>query len=162
MLNKRLVLGLCAGLALSACGALTETPPQTFQVGGVEIASRNAEEQMAIFVTPDDVENMCLAPAPDAAVSLSEGLSIGQVGETGGTSAVALGGRTGVVLLARELLYRACEFSQNYDLSKKEAYDFYLLHLQTITKVGVAQQQEDSDYDDSEDDSDDEDSSDDG
>ncbi len=144
---------ICAGLALTGCSTLTQTPSEALTVGGVQIASRSAEEQMAIFITPDDVEKMCLAPAPDAAVSLSEGISIGQVGETGGTSAVALGGRTGVVLLARELLYRACEFSQNYDLSKKEAYDLYLLHLKAIVDVGkveqrVAQEDEDDDDDD--------------
>lgn len=153
MLIKRLIVGISAGFALSACGTLSEPPSQVFQVGGVEIANRSAEDQMAIFITPDDVEKMCLAPAPDAAVSLSEGISIGQVGETGGTSAVALGGRTGIVLLARELLYRACEFSQNYNLSKKEAYDLYLLHLNAITAVGKAQQMseqydDDSDSDD--------------
>lgn len=137
MNTKLLCTALASGLTLSGCGALTETPEQVFQVGGVEIASRSAENQMAIFITPDDVEKMCLAPAPDAGMSVSEGLSVGQVGETGGQTSVALGGRTGMVLLARELMYRACEFSQNYDLSDKEAYDFYILHLKTLQEIAA-------------------------
>lgn len=146
------IVAIMIAVAVSGCSSFKETPPQVFQAGGIEIVSRNSEEQIAMFVTPDDVERICLAPAPDAALSFSEGMSVGKVGETGGQSSVSLGGRTGTVLLARELLYRACEFSQNYTLSKKEAYDLYILSLNAIAAVGeteqlVEQSEEDDDGD---------------
>lgn len=145
----------CAAIFLQGCTLLTETPAQSLTVGGVEIANRSAETQMVLFVTPDDVEKMCLAPAPDAVVSFSEGLTAGQFGETDGETAQALGGRSAIVLLTRELMYRACEFSQNYDLSKDEAYDLYLKHLNAIVQISNEQAElegEDTDEDTDEDD----------
>ena len=46
---------------------------------------------------------------------------------------VEMAGRTPAVLMARELMFRACEFSANYNLSKDEAMKLY---NDTLTTIG--------------------------
>ena len=44
-----------------------------------------------------------------------------------------LTGRTPGVLMTRELFFRLCEFSRNYDLTKEEAKALYVQTLQTVS-----------------------------
>ena len=46
-----------------------------------------------------------------------------------------MAGRTPALLLARELLYRLCEFGHNYDLDKTEATALYEKNLDLISKI---------------------------
>ena len=43
-----------------------------------------------------------------------------------------MAGRTPSVLMAREMFFRACEFSANFDLNKQEALTLYNQTLKTI------------------------------
>ena len=54
---------------------------------------------------------------------------------------VEMAGRTPTVLMAREMFFRACEFSVNYDLNKQEALTLYNQTLQTIDKVWATEAQ---------------------
>ncbi|MEH6548342.1 MAG: hypothetical protein V7711_18675 [Pseudomonadales bacterium] len=118
---------------------------EVMQLGGIEIVSRSAAVQLVVFQTPDDVEKFCLSPAPDVVNMYSEGVSVGvsgyEVGEQQGDGAMSMGGRSPAVLLAREFIYRACEFSLNYHLSKSEAIALYkvtLDHIVTIVQADTA------------------------
>jgi len=46
-----------------------------------------------------------------------------------------MAGRTPTVILARELMFRTCEFSQNFKLDKKEALAFYEKTMAAIEKA---------------------------
>ena len=43
-------------------------------------------------------------------------------------------GRTPGVLMAREMFYRACEFTSNFDLSKDQAMEVYLKTLDAVSQ----------------------------
>ena len=87
----------------------------------------------------------CTTPAPDATFTQSEEgdvsfslVTIGGGNDKGGAEAENSGedemaGRSPAVLLTRELFFRLCEFSRNYQLEKNEAIELYKSTLQTVT-----------------------------
>jgi hypothetical protein len=86
---------------------------------------------------------ICSQPMPDAAFDQSEGGSINVsmvgMGSEGGTEGegstnVEMAGRTPAVLMAREMFYRACEFSTNFGLSEEKATQLYLKTLDTVSQ----------------------------
>ncbi len=132
-------------LPLVSAGCATVPGPVTpvpFKVGGLDIVSKSAEMQMIVFQTPDDVEKLCLAPAPDAVPTTANSFSVGargeSIGESGGASADVLGGRGQAVLVIRELLYRTCEFSLNYRLDGAAALALYRETLDRIERIAPA------------------------
>ena len=58
-----------------------------------------------------------------------------QIADQSNSNEVEMAGRTPAVLMAREMFYRACEFSGNFDLNKEEAIDLYQQTLQLIGAV---------------------------
>jgi hypothetical protein len=94
----------------------------------------------------------CLAPAPDTVMTQkdSDTLGIKQLSNamSDGIGSEALGGRNSAVLLTRELMYRACEFSANYNLTSEQAKDLYLKQIQMLSSILATQSpMENSDLD---------------
>ncbi len=140
----RISLTLAAvALLLGACADAYEPVPKTTSLTPDTIVSntaslshiyvRNAASQ---FVT-------CTTPQPDAVfdqgetadinislISVSGGSDAGGEGED--TQEIEMAGRTPAVLMARELFFRACEFSQNYRLTKDEALGLYKNTLDVV------------------------------
>ena len=166
-------------LALAGCTAAL--PPERTEVefaerAGVDQAGREVGLQVVtvpegqrvmLIKSPDDVERVCSPRESDEGLSFSEGLDLdltgaGEgigVGESVGERAVALAHPTALVLLARELLFRACELSLNLDASPEETraiYERFLATLETIAPTLPAEEADD-DYDEEEDDDDDDD-----
>lgn len=90
----------------------------------------------------------CTMPPPDAAFSQQEqgdiSISVIAIGSNSkadsgaaeeGSSEDELVGRTPSVMMARELFFRLCEFSRNYDLKKDEAIKLYRETLGTVKEV---------------------------
>ena len=96
----------------------------------------------------DSMLKICLAPDPDALAGVGRNVSLGiaapsaasAAASTTGTPTTApgataaggssfnvanLGGRTQMVLIQGDLLYRACELSNNFHLTKEEALKVY-------------------------------------
>ena len=101
----------------------------------------------ATHVMPADSKfKFCMEPAPDTAYSQdeSEGFSLSFLNfggkdseeDTEGSEDLPLAGRTGYLLLARELNYRICEMAINFNLSKEEYMELYKANLKVIEKVG--------------------------
>lgn len=172
------VLAVAAACGAAAGCVATPRPVAAvqFQVGGVDVASKDAESQMILFQTPDDVEKFCLAPPPDAVPTTQEGVSLFEggvgIGENAGEGAAILGGRGQAALIAREVLYRTCELSLNYHLDKDEAVALYQRTLALVevlarshlgpgsvsyaaTAVSSEMEEEDEDEDEGEDDEED-------
>lgn len=143
----KLLLGICLSLFLASC----ISPPDSLlsvkriTVGGVDVVARNSEVELVIFKTPDDLERFCLAPPPDSVTtfgqavglsgiqgvaSTSEGLSFGQ-----GEGALALGGRGEAILIARELMYRACEVAMNVNADPALTIEIYRTTLDAIGEI---------------------------
>ena len=88
---------------------------------------------------------LCLEPNPDAVQTSSIGLGVGlpQVGEqtsiSDGVGGIALGGRNPEVLIARELLYRACEVSLNVNANYAQTRDIYREFLAAVREIAKYQ-----------------------
>jgi len=131
-------------LALSGCVGMSPIrETQTMSVGGVDIIAKSAEDEVIVFRSPGDQEQYCIAPAPDAVASYGQGVSLAipnnSVGETSNVSADILGGRNPATLISRELLYRGCEFSLNFNLNKEEATTIFNNVLDAIVKISTSQ-----------------------
>lgn len=117
----------------------------------MQIFTDNGEKGF-VFVTHTDLpRQFCMSPAPDAVHTTSNGVALQVPIPTGtedlsterSSGAKSLGGRTESVLLAREFLYRACEFSVNHNLTKEEAKSLYLKSLDIISMTVNALPHED-------------------
>lgn len=94
----------------------------------------------------------CAEPAPDVALDSLQKLATSlqanlPSGVSGGASistefsskVVELAGRTQLLLIAREMLFRACELSLNYPSEKDEAFKLYREVVTLINNLGIAE-----------------------
>ncbi len=120
---------------------------------------RKLSPDLTAFSYSDDVQNtfvkktpkgfrMCSQPDADAAqsyddgVELEAGLPKGASDGIGAKNSVAgssLGGRNPEVLILRELMFRACELSSNYDVNYKEARRIYTQFLKAAVSISDKQ-----------------------
>lgn len=137
-------------LSLAVVGCATARAPQVglseASVREITFASAAATEQWVVVRPDADGAGsiLCMVPFPDALTSRGsqiavsaglvrpEGLSHSSIHD-----AVSLGGRSADVLLARELLYRACELAANINADREltlKIYDQFLAVLQSISQ----------------------------
>lgn len=144
----RLVL-LASGIAtLTACGpgAIVDPEPQTTAITAETLITSSGAAQQLIVRSPGSPEFICNLPAPDASISVQEtanvSIGLGGVADRAsggvGVNEASLGGRTTSVLIAREMYYRTCEFSRNYNLSRAEAMQLFRTTMHVIAEAWVA------------------------
>lgn len=117
----------------------TSHPPMHSVVdrNGLDIIIEDASKKATILKDPSTNERYCRAPDPDFATGQSNSMSLGvgtgpSVGMSSGETDDSLGGRTPVVLLTRELMYRACELSLNLNSDTALTKEIYWKFLQTV------------------------------
>lgn len=142
--GRRLVAGLVAAVALPGCAAIDDDRSGQTAIDGWILIDNSAERQLALLRREGETEDLfCLAPDPDGLATssdhasldvsyaaVSEGASFGEA-----RGAVALGGRTAHVLLAREMFYRTCELALNQRLPREVAL---ALFRETLSVVAPA------------------------
>ncbi|MEO1502553.1 MAG: hypothetical protein AAFS08_18475 [Pseudomonadota bacterium] len=124
-------------LTLGACGAI-EPKPTVTPVDEETIVTSTASTSNTLILARNTDFVTCTAPAPDATYAQAEaarGTASGaRNSESGGfseaSSANGLQGRSPAVLMTRELFFRTCEFSRNYNLTQQQAYELYLKTMQ--------------------------------
>lgn len=153
MHHKIMALGLscCVSLSLLGCGILPETSDgraeNLVDREGVDIVAADAGRQIAVLKDKASLERFCMSPAPDfsrtagsqvmSALPTMGGGSIG-LGSNTSKGALDLGGRDPAVLIARELLYRACELASNTQAdpaTERAIYDKFLAAIIEIAKT---------------------------
>ena len=110
---------------------------------GVDISTTSLDARLTFFSKKTETESMCLAPPPDALLTYSNNLSLGlktlkntdNVGDNSSVGSALLAGRAPLVLIFRELMYRACELSLNQKLSKEESIKVYKAFLEIAAKI---------------------------
>lgn len=145
---KKITLIIC-GLALASCSAPQPRKPYSLQEGGLVIFATDQDQKMLFTkdVGKSDTHRFCLTPQHDSAATYNSGMSISgatpiaKEGLTAGSGKgeLALGGRSPSVLIARELMYRACEVTANHNADMKTTLDVYERFLQAIEKMTVTQ-----------------------
>ena len=130
---------------IASCADIYEPKPRTSDLREKTVLSSTASLSHMVVRGPKTDLITCTQPSPDAAFDQGEAadvaltlISLGgddQGGEEESSSEVEMAGRTPAVLMARELFYRACEFSENYKLSKDEALTLFTKTLDSVTQV---------------------------
>lgn len=123
--------------AVAACTVPDEPKPTVTPVLDETVITSTASTTNTLVLDRNTSFITCTAPAPDATFSQGEtgSVSAAAVGSSDGvtagetSSAAGLPGRSPAVLMTRELFFRSCEFSRNYNLTKSEAYDLYVKTL---------------------------------
>lgn len=143
------VIGM--GLALSACGVLPSASDEKSEFlidrQGVDVIAADAGRQLTYLKDQGAKERFCRGPLPDFSRTAGTSASLGVPTTTGATLGVGnslskgtldLGGRDPLVLIARELLYRACELATNTNAdpaTEREIYNRFLAAVVEISKV---------------------------
>lgn len=112
------------------------------------IVYANAEHRMMMISDPKSFRRFCAEPAPDASISITDSESekvdvLGKeekMGDTTSEVASSLGGRNSTVLLARDILYRACELLANTNANFMQSREIFLQSLKTIEALGAESQ----------------------
>ena len=139
--RKGILMGGALAL-VAACTPPTEPPKaQVTPITGETVITATSSLSQSYILDKMGTKVVCAQPAPDAAYDQSEGgdFSIALINtgsDDGGVSEasedIELAGRTPSVLITRELFFRVCEFSNNFDLTKEEALNLF---KQTLTTV---------------------------
>jgi len=144
---------ICAAvvLSLAGCGSIwPKSYGKLFERDGVSMVTVPDNTRETYFNDPNSLERHCRAPSPDVAMTTSDGFSINAPGpglyggnegitSSAGGGALSLGGRSPALLIAREMLYRACELTSNLNLPKDETIAIYERFLQSIESISKIQ-----------------------
>jgi hypothetical protein len=135
---------ILALISVSGCGIGSDIfRSKESQISGTDVLALSPEVSTVIFHQKDDPIHVCMSPGAMAVQTSSSSLGLGAVlggnsdnlQEGNSTGAQISGGLSPNVHIARELMYRTCEFSSNYDLQKAEAIDLYNNALKTIAEL---------------------------
>jgi len=129
---------------LSACTSIYKPQPTQLPLKSNSSIAVTAGVSQTFVRSADAKMILCTQSMADAAFDQGEGGDVSyalvdasedQISGESNENEVEMAGRTPAVLMARELMFRACEFSSNYGLNKKEAINIYQQTLQTIGNV---------------------------
>lgn len=142
------IIAIITVLLLQACASSLEkidVESETQEVLGITVIS-NHPDVINTYVQPNNNQNMlCLEPDPDIASTFNSSLSLGAniagnndtLSGSEGSTAVSTGGLSPVVLITREMLYRACELSMNSNANAEQQLAIYQMFLQSIEKLSA-------------------------
>ncbi len=134
---------LSMSFLLMACASQVPVP-QVIERPGLDSISSSGTASTAYIKKHSETDRFCEGRGVDAVETTSSGLSISGslpagpgagIGNSSSAGALGLGGRDPEVLLARELLYRACELTLNLNLGLEDTKEIYFRFLQTIETV---------------------------
>lgn len=141
-----LCLTALALIALSGCAALT--PPARTHVltpGAPYIVDYDASRRGAYILPADGSLKVCAEPSPDVALeSITKIIAELKLADPNvdaktqlefQTKVVELAGRTQLVLVLRESLYRLCEQGLNGQLNSEQIASLYKQALDTVLKL---------------------------
>lgn len=139
MKYKTFIIPLVIIFLFAGC-ARTAVKPTTTNISGVNLFTKEDTLRTTYF---KDSQRFCLEPMLDATGTESEGVNLGlqqlgqseSIGESDSRGAVTLGGVSPEVLLASELMYRACELSMNLNADIKLSLEIYFRFLEAIEKL---------------------------
>ncbi|MDF2180341.1 hypothetical protein P2G88_18950 [Aliiglaciecola sp. CAU 1673] len=139
---KYLIVCVTVLVLLSGCTSLEYPEPKQSTLDNNHVLTTTSGQGQIYVMQRDNNHYLCSLPQPDAAFDQKDGgnidVSLISTGGEKGASTdedseeVELAGRTPTVLMTRELFFRACEFSSNYQLSKDEAKALYMKTLDGV------------------------------
>jgi hypothetical protein len=128
----------------AGCSYLYEPKPVVSKLESQEILSHTASVKNTFVFDRESPLIFCAEPPPDAAFTQTMDIDfsfalVGSGGDSGDereeSAEMEMDGRTPPIMLARELLYRLCEFSKNHQIDTATAIDLYKQNLDIIKGV---------------------------
>ncbi len=128
-----------AVVILAGCSSIEYPDPTQSSLTNSHVLTTTAGQGQIYVLSRNSSHYLCSLPHPDAAFDQADGGNVDvsiissrseDAGMDDSTEEVELAGRTPAVLMTRELFFRACEFSSNYQLSKDEAKELYYKTLE--------------------------------
>lgn len=145
-INRYITLSVFSVISVFLTGCIS--PPNIKYTHGqtFDLLTTTSAESSIVILDKDNTVVFCSEPASDVLINTNESLSLSAdiEGATDSTSdsigdkESALSNITGNLLLTREILYRACEFISNSDLSEKQKLDVFLKALELVATVNRA------------------------
>ena len=152
MSGKLILFWVLIGVLLGAC-AVPQKKVDVVNIGNSDTYAITYPTELrgAYFMKRGDLVRYCAEPVPDVAsetlqkiaaeisATLAAGKEIkGKLDTELGSKVVQLAGRTELILLAREMLYRACELTLNYPDtgSFQQALNMYMRVADLIQDIG--------------------------
>jgi hypothetical protein len=141
---KNYVLMVFAATSLAACGLGSDTfRSKEHLIAGTDVLALSPEVSTIIFQQKGDPIHVCMSSGAQAVQTKSSALGLGatlggnndDLKEGNTTGAEMSAGLSPNVHIARELMYRTCEISSNFDLDKAEAIDLYSNTLKIISEL---------------------------
>ena len=138
---------LVVATSLSGCGMFPDRKVRThvLEPNSTTVVSYAADRRGTYFQNGTAAGSYCAEPAPDVALDSVAKLGMKITAEKAGNAdlntelsikVVELAGRTQTVLLARELLYRACEMNANGALPDTEVVEQYKAVIALVKDLG--------------------------
>ena len=145
--SLKVISGLLAVILISGCSSLPPTAHFSIERNGIDMVTTTSDLQSTFFKDERINERLCASRPSDVADTRSEGtsLSLSAVGLSEGVGAkdsqgaISLGGRNPEVLITREILYRACEFTLNHNTTVEQSIQVYKILLDAVVKISASQ-----------------------
>ena len=139
ILGSLIAIGVMTG-----CSGVERPVPRAHEMGDQYYIPQTAGQS---YIRMSDKKGTtmytCTMPQPDATFSQSLqegiGINIGSEEATEGSSEAEMAGRTPTVLMVRELFFRTCEFTTNWQLSKAEAVALFTKTFSTAIDLATIQ-----------------------
>lgn len=143
--QKNISIAIVA-LSLFGCTSAYEPTIKSLDVTGDRVLSSLPSLTQTTIMNEKAALRTCLGRGSDATFSQSDtsdiSISLVSTGASGNSNndgnaessgETEMSGRTPGVLMAREMFFRTCEFSNNYQLSKDEALKLYVQTLNSVS-----------------------------
>ena len=139
------IVSIVFALLMSACA--TGSGAQSIKRDGVNAIIIDNNSKVTYIKQHKNIDRYCASRESDSsAVSMqnlslgvSQGVSSEAVGGSSGNGSLSLGGRSPVVLITRELMYRVCELSMNLNTDEKTTIKLYKETIDAIIAISKSE-----------------------
>ncbi len=131
--SLKVTLGVATAVALAGCSVPAQLTAKHIDREGVDAVIIDNAAKVTYIKENGHTEKFCAYRESDVESDSASGFVIGTgneaVGEQSSSGALALGGRSPMVLIVREMMYRACELSINLNADQETTLGIYKLFL---------------------------------
>ena len=129
-------------ITASGCTA-SKTEPTMVDRDGIDAMVMTEDQEVTYIKKPGDLERICASRGADSVATSESAIVLGfsgggggeNLGEQTGRGELGLGGRSPSVLITRELLYRACELTNNLNTDEATTIEIYKMFLQSLERI---------------------------
>jgi hypothetical protein len=129
---------MIVSIALFATPAFGAESHILYDKSGVDVIASDASQTVSYIKEGASKDQLCAGTGSDFAAYSNKGFSFGgkeNVGLTDDHGVAGFGGRTAMVLITREMMFRACELSLNTNSNRAESIEIYKLFLDAVTRI---------------------------